>query len=87
MPYLFVPPVEDEGPMGGNWLFARYTRKQGVTVYRLDGQFYEDRFPAQDDLVNADLVYLGGHEYILSDAEAQVLINLNAGYDISLITS
>jgi hypothetical protein len=87
MPYLFVPPVEDEGPMGGNWLFARYTRKQGVTVYRLDGQFYEDRFPAQDDLVNADLIYLGGHEYILSDAEAQVLINLNAGYDISLITS
>jgi hypothetical protein len=87
MPYLFTTPVEDEGPMGGNWLFARYTRKQGVTVYRLDGQFYEDRFPAQDDLVNADLVYLGGHEYILSDAEAQVLINLNAGYNISLITS
>ena len=87
MPYLFTPPVEDEGPMGGNWLFARYTRKQGVTVYRLDGQFYEDRFPAQDDLVNADLVYLGGHEYILSDAEAQVLIDLDAGYQLDEITS
>ena len=87
MPYLFTPPVEDEGPMGGNWLFARYTRKQGVTVYRLDGQFYEDRFPAQDDLVNAALVYLGGHEYILSDEEAQVLIDLDVGYDVSLITS
>ena len=32
MGYLFVPPVVEEGPMGGNWLFARYTRKQGVTV-------------------------------------------------------
>jgi hypothetical protein len=82
MPYLFTPPVEDEGPMGGNWLFARYTRKQGVTVYRLDGEFYEDRFPAQDDLVNADLVYLGGHEYVISDKEAQALIDLNVGYNV-----
>ena len=86
MPYLFTPPVEDEGPMGGNWLFARYTRKQGVTVYRVDGQFYEDRFPAQDDLVDADLIYLGGHEYVISNAEAQNLINLNAGYNVTLIT-
>lgn len=81
MPYLFTPPVEDEGPMGGNWLFARYTRKQGVTVYRLDGQFYEDRFPAQDDLVDADLVYLGGHEYVVSASEKAALESV--GYTVS----
>jgi len=38
MAYLFIPPVVDEGPMGGDWLFARYTRKQGVSVFRIDGQ-------------------------------------------------
>lgn len=81
MPYLFVPPVENEGPMGGNWLFARYTRKQGVTVYRLNGQFYEDRFPAQDDLVDADLVYLGGHEYRVTLAEKTALESV--GYTVS----
>ena len=80
MPYLFTPPVEDEGPMGGNWLFARYTRKQGVTVYRLDGQFYEDRFPAQDDLVDADLVYLGGHEYVVNATEKAALESV--GYTV-----
>ena len=83
MPYLFVPPVEDEGPMGGNWLFARYTRKQGVTVYRLDGQFYEDRFPAQDDLVQADVVYLGGHEYYITLAEKNALESV--GYTVSTV--
>ena len=80
MPYLFVPPVENEGPMGGNHLFARYTRKQGVTVYRLDGEFYEDRFPAQDDLDLADLIYLGGHEYIVTANEKAALESV--GYTV-----
>ena len=83
MSYLFVPPVVDEGPMGGNWLFARYTRKQGVTVYRLDGEFYEDRFPTHDDLDLADLVYLGGHEYYVTLTEKNAL--QAAGYTVSTV--
>ena len=83
MSYLFVPPVEDEGPMGGNWLFARYTRKQGVTVYRLNGEFYEDRFPAQDDLIDADLIYLGGHEYVVTEDEKDALESV--GYEVFVL--
>ena len=83
MSYLFVPPVENERPMGGNHLFARYTRKQGVTVYRLDGEFYEDRFPAQDDLIDADLVYLGGHEYVVTEAEKDALEAV--GYEVFVL--
>ena len=83
MSYLFVPPVENEGPMGGNWLFARYTRKQGVTVYRVDGQFYEDRFPAQDDLIDAYLVYLGGLEYVVTEAENDALEAV--GYEVFVL--
>lgn len=83
MSYLFVPPVVNEGPMGGNWLFARYTRKQGVTVYRLDGEFYEDRFPTHDDLDLADLVYLGGHEYYVTLTEKNAL--QAAGYTVSTV--
>ena len=83
MGYLFVPPVVNEGPMGGNWLFARYTRKQGVTVYRLDGEFYEDRFPTHDDLDLADLVYLGGHEYYVTLTEKNAL--QAAGYTVSTV--
>jgi hypothetical protein len=83
MSYLFVPPVVDEGPMGGNWLFARYTRKQGVTVYRVDGDFYEDRFPSQDDLALADLIYLGGHEYVVTEDEKDALEAV--GYEVFVL--
>jgi hypothetical protein len=69
--------------MGGNWLFARYTRKQGVTVYRLDGEFYEDRFPAQDDLIDADLIYLGGHEYVVTEDEKDALESV--GYEVFVL--
>ena len=80
MAYLFIPPVVDEGPMGGNWLFARYTRKQGTSVFRIDGQWYEDRFPAQDDLDASDVFYLGGHEYYITESEKDDLED--AGYEV-----
>jgi len=38
----------------------------------------EVQSPYQDDLANADAYYLGGHNYILTEAEAQILID--AGY-------
>ena len=38
----------------------------------------EVQTPYQDDIASADAAYLGGHEYILTEAEAQVLID--AGY-------
>lgn len=34
--------------------------------------------PSQDDLASASYYFLGGHEYIISDYQAQVIIN--AGY-------
>ena len=80
MGYLFVPPVVDEGPMGGNWLFARYTRKQGVSVFRIDGEWYEGRFVAQDDLDASDVFYLGGHEYVVTEEEKNDLED--AGYEV-----
>lgn len=80
MAYLFVPPTVDEGPMGGNWLFARYTRKQGVTVLKIDGEYYEDRFPIQDDIAIAEHVYMGGHEYYITEQEKNDLEA--AGYEV-----
>ena len=83
MGYLFVPPVVEQGPMGGGWLFARYTRKQGITVYSIDGQWYEEQYPWADDLDAADAVYLGGHEYEVTEAEK---IDLEAaGYEVSTV--
>lgn len=80
MAYLFVTPTVDEGPMGGNWLFARYTIQRGVSVLKIDDAYYEIRFPTQDDVASADIFYQGGHEYIVSAEEAADLEA--AGYEV-----
>ena len=80
MAYLFVPPTEDQGPAGGHWLFWRYNLKRGITVYKIDGQWYEEQYPSQDDLDIADVYYLGGHEYTVTEAEKNDLED--AGYEV-----
>ena len=80
MGYVFIPPTVEEGPAGGNWLFARYTLTRGITVLKIDGEYYEIRFPSQDDLALADIVYQGGHEYPVDAAEAAAL--QAAGYEV-----
>jgi hypothetical protein len=80
MAYLFVPPTVIQGPAGGHWLFWRYSLARGITVYKIDGQWYEEQYPSQDDLDIADAYYLGGHEYEITLAEKNDLEA--AGYDV-----
>ena len=80
MGYVFIPPTVEEGPAGGNWLFARYTLTRGISVLKIDGQYYEIRYPTQDDMALADIAYQGGHEYPVDAAEAADLIA--AGYEV-----
>ena len=39
--------------------------------------------PSQDDLAAASYYFLGGHEYTISDGQAQVLINAGYGYYVT----
>ena len=80
MSYLFIPPVVEEGPIGGHWLFQRYRRKQGVTVMIIDGDVYEDMFPVEDMLREAEHIFLGGHEYIVDEADKELLESY--GYEV-----
>jgi hypothetical protein len=66
--------------MGGGALFYRYTRKQGITVYKIDNQWYEEQYPWQDDLDAASVYYLGGHEHYVTLAEKTDLED--AGYEV-----
>ena len=51
---------------------------RGVTLLINGTTVTENRTPSQDDLANADTYYLGGHNYTLTDEQAQILID--AGY-------
>ena len=83
MAYLFIPPVLEYGPAGGNWLFYRYKLKHGVTVYKIGASWYEEEYPSQDDLDEASVVYLGGHEHYVTAAQKADLES--AGYTVSTV--
>lgn len=83
MANLFIPPTTPEGPIGGHRLFYFYTMDRGISVLKIDGQYQTIRTPSQDDEALATEVYLGGHEYIVSDEVAAELIA--AGYDVRTV--
>lgn len=80
MGYVLIPPTVEEGPIGGHRLFYFYKMLKGISVLKIDGQYVEYRDPSQDDIALATEVYLGGHEYPVSDAIAAALIA--AGYEV-----
>lgn len=76
--YQFNPPTVEEGPAGLGALFYRYRLLRGISILKIDGQYYEVRTPSGDEINEADIFYQGGRNYIVSDSEAAELIA--AGY-------
>jgi hypothetical protein len=73
MAKLFLPPTLEEGPIGGHRLFYFYKMTRSISVLKIDGEYVEIREPSQDEIALATEVYLGGHEYIVTDAEGAAL--------------
>lgn len=88
MATVFVPPtVEDvpwtnaETPPLARRLFRHYGAiPRGRSVLRIGGTYYTVDNPDQLLLNTATEVYLGGHEYVVSDAVAAALVA--AGYGV-----
>ena len=85
MAYLFKPPTVEEGPAGFTRLFWRYriARADSVLVYGLTTVAV--RTPAVQDTQEADYCYIGGHEYILSQPEYDILVANGYGSSITTI--
>jgi hypothetical protein len=81
--YKFVTPYVEEGPAGLGPLFSRYRLRKGVSVLKISGEFYEMRYPTNDDILTADVFYMGGQEHIVTNDAAEELIN--AGYEVTAL--
>lgn len=78
MAFYFTPPVIVER-RGSHPLFGRLGVRQGVSVLK-EGGFYRQLLdPSAEEVSGADIAYLGGRVYRVSDAEASDLAE--AGYD------
>jgi hypothetical protein len=77
--YTFRTPTINEGPTGNTRLDQFYTLPRGITILKINGKYYEERYPLSSDVKEADIAYIGGHVYMVTNSEAADLIA--AGYE------
>lgn len=77
MPYLFTPPGEDR-PFSTDRLWARFRIPVSFALLKQDGFYSLVETPADEDAAAADLAYLSGHTYEVTENEANAL--RDAGY-------
>lgn len=81
--YLFTTPYVDENLDTRDRLFMRMKLTRAISVLKIDGEYYEMRYPSQDEIAESQIVYLGGHDYHVTDSEAADLVA--AGYEVTVL--
>jgi hypothetical protein len=83
MAYRFTTPTISEGPAGEGRLFSRYRLTRGISVLKIDGVYYELRYPSAEEVASAQAAYIGGYSYEVSEGEK---IQLEAaGYTVETV--
>lgn len=83
MAYRFTTPTISEGPAGEGRLFSRYRLVRGITVLKVDGLYYETRFPSSEEVEAAEVAYIGGYSYEVDATEKAALES--AGYTVETV--
>lgn len=83
MAYRFTTPTVSEGPAAEGRLFSRYRLTRGITILKIDGEYYEMRFPSSEEVEAADEAYIGGYSYEVSAGEKAALEA--AGYTVETV--
>lgn len=82
--YKFTTPTMlEELPSDGHPLFSRIKVPHGITVLKIDGEYYEVRYPSSEEVDEADVAYIGGYSYEVDAAEKADLEA--AGYTVETI--
>lgn len=84
MAYRFTTPtVLEEMESNGHPLFSRIKIPKGVTVLKIDGDYFEVRYPSAEEVADADIAYIGGYAYEVTAGEKADLEA--AGYTVDTI--
>jgi hypothetical protein len=83
MAYRFTTPTISEGPAGEGRLFERFRLVRGITVLKIDGQYYELRYPSSEEVEAAEEAYMGGYSYEVTVGEKASLEA--AGYTVETV--
>lgn len=84
MAYQFTTPtILEEMESDGHPLFSRIKIPKGITVLKIDGEYYEVRYPSAEEVADADIAYIGGYKYEVTAGEKADLEA--AGYTVDTI--
>ena len=83
MAYRFTTPTISEGPAGQGPLFERFRLVRGITVLRINGEYFQVRFPSSEEVQAAEVAYIGGYSYEVDEAEKTRLEA--AGYTVETV--
>jgi hypothetical protein len=83
MAYRFRTPTVSEGPAGEGRLFSRFRLVRGITVLKIQGEYYEMRYPSSEEVQEAEIAYIGGYTYEVSAGEKAALEA--AGYTVETV--
>ena len=72
--YEFRTPIVKEGPVGPTRLDQFYQLERGITVLKNNGVYALERYPLSNQIIDADIAYVGGHVYTVDNDEAADLI-------------
>jgi len=81
--YLFTPPSRVEHSGEKHPLWGRMRLNYGVSLLKKDGLYRQIEGPTSEEATAADVYYIGGHVYTVTQGEADELIN--AGYDTFVV--
>lgn len=79
--WTFRTPVTQEAPASwGDYLFVRVRLNRGISVFEgPPGTYRALRFPTQDEIASATTAYMGGHEFVVTDATRAALMAAGVG--------
>ena len=83
MAYRFTTPTISEGPAGEGRLFSRYRLVRGISILKIDGEYYQVRYPSSEEIASAEVAYIGGYSYEVGAGEKAQLEA--AGYTVETI--
>ena len=86
--YLFSPPYVEEVPSNVQLrLFSNLLKiRNGISIAKDNGVYFQDRYPAQDNIDTYEEFYAGGHKHSVSEAVKTALIAAGVGVTESNFT-
>ena len=79
--WIFLAPATPERVVGQDPLFTKLRIWRGATLLKSNGSYRTVWNPSPEELDAADVIYLGGHTYSVSEQEAASL--MAAGYEVT----